>query len=575
MQYFFAMILIAFIIIMKVCRQMNLEKEDTMKILLVFIFTIICVVSCDNESKENFFEGNDFDDQFSDDHQNAVDNDPGTNDDINTEKPDENTYETVDELSDEYSDDSTDEFTDTEDEEKEDNNEDKTDTDQEIPDENEIELPTSCNFTYESEFIHTPLFYTMPDKLETSNIEPPSMLEIAISHSEPKPPYTYTQYLKNIMKSITMPGYNDNMPLFDRADQWLGAKRCYEFGGYAHELSQSEAYDLYREIIKKTLGRDIDTTPGTRTVLGLRGAYPGTFKWHNNYPDRFNDTIVLLWTSVEYGKHAREFPASLDTGAYAHSSMSSLLPNRMYRYINGWHSGYNALQISEPISYRTADDANKNGHWDNDRNGWLNYSASAIDFIRIGGAHNIHLASVNAPLGTAKVGVWSAGCQVIPGRTNWDEFINNAWTGLNDIVEYYLVDVRDINDSVWEEPPCTEDGSRECPFKIKSFPYTHSADTSLSPWSEFDIYGCNAADESGPEYVYELTVNKYGKLNVSVDCDDPVDIDIHLLSMDDRNACLTRAHISFSWDIAPGRYLIVADTFENFSGHYTLNVSFE
>ena len=72
------------------------------------------------------------------------------------------------------------------------------------------------------------------------------------------------------------------------------------------------------------------------------------------------------------------------------------------------------------------------------------------------------------------------------------------------------------------------------------------------------------------------------KLNgqqVSVDCEEPIDIDIHLLEGDDPDACLERAHIEFTYDLTPGRYFIVADTYVDegdvLAGEYTLRVDFE
>ena len=188
------------------------------------------------------------------------------------------------------------------------------------------------------------------------------------------------------------------------------------------------------------------------------------------------------------------------------------------------------------------------------------------------------MGSVDAPLGTAAINNWSAGCQVIPGMANWTEFITNAWTNEGDSVNYFLVDVRDIDHRVFFG--CTPDGSHSCPYEISSFPYTHSDDTSLSPVSAFDLYNCSVADESGPEVVYFFTVDESGTLSVSVDDveGDDIDVDVHLLDADDPDACLDRAHISFSTSIGPGRYFIVADTYvsqgQELSGNYTLTVDF-
>ncbi len=447
--------------------------------------------------------------------------------------------------------------------------------------------PTSCNFTYDSDFpapvsgalksLRRPLGWNDP----AGFVHPDTDLG-PISQEEPAPAYLW--YMTPppadglIPPPITMPGYSDTMPLFSRGQAWSGT-RCYETPAGVRELTESEAFDLYRQVVERSLGVTMNTTANFRNVVGLRGAYPGRLIWHRNSPDLFNDTIALLWIDGSGVKHVREFPVSTDTGDNTYTSTSSLLPNRLYRYTNGWHRDYNALAMNEVgynWEYNTADDANANGHWDNDRNGWLD-SGATLDYVRVGSAHNIHMGSVDAPLGGARVAGWSAGCQVIPGMANWTAFINNAWTASGARVDYWLIDARDIDPTLWG-PACTADGTHECPFRITSLPYSHTH-TTVGGQSRFSVYNCSTADESGPEIVYEVKIPTHGTLSVSVDCADPVDVDIHLIVMDDARACLTRHNSSFSRAVAPGRYLIVADSYVSggsiFSGAYTLNVSFQ
>ncbi|MBU1220821.1 hypothetical protein KKF34_08655 [Myxococcota bacterium] len=445
----------------------------------------------------------------------------------------------------------------------------------------------SCNFTYSTQF---PAAISGVLKSGTNQhvfdydlIEHFALDNPSIVYPEPLPSHYYEVLTQGSEpRYIVMPGYSDNMPLFDRALNWNGGQRCYEFPSGAELLTEAQAYDFYKDLVYKTLGITMSSTPNFRNVVGIRGAYPGTFTWHRNNPDFFNDTLVLMWIDSSGNKRVKEFPVNTDTGDnnYSSGSTSSLLPNRMYRYQNGTHNGnYNALTMYEynwGWTYNTADDANANGHWDNDRNGWTGGGSS--DFVRTGSGHNIHMGSVSSPLGTARVGNWSAGCQVIPGVANWTEFITNAWTGTGNQAHYYLIDARDIAKEVWGQN-CTPDGSHSCPWKITSLPYSHSANTANSPNDSFNQYGCSTANESGPEYVYEVKIAQYGTISVSVTCPDGADIDVHLLVMDDRNACLTRGHTDFTFDVAPGRYLIVADSWTNssgtaLSGNYTLNVSF-
>ncbi|MGI5862064.1 MAG: hypothetical protein ACOX6T_08395 [Myxococcales bacterium] len=321
----------------------------------------------------------------------------------------------------------------------------------------------------------------------------------------------------------------------------------------------------------------MDTTAGVRSVVGVRGSYPGRFAFHDNRPNRFNDTIVLLWVDAE-GPHVREFPANTDTGAhnFGGEDTSSLRPNRRYRYTNGWHRSYNALAQAQ-YGYRVRADANGNGHWDSDRNGWLG-PGSERDYDRTGSGHNIHMGSMNAPLGTAAIGSWSAGRQVIPGMANWEEFITNAWTGSGDGVDYFLVDVRDINPQVWTG--CTPDGTHSCPYVVSGFPFTVSGDTSAVSTSRFDFYNCApSTNESGPEIVYVLTVDRSGTITATVTDSDTVDVDVHILDADDARACLNRNDATATASVGPGRYFVVADTYVSngtpLPGPFTLTISFQ
>ena len=406
----------------------------------------------------------------------------------------------------------------------------------------------------------------------------------AIAYPEPLPATTWRMRpwstagtaILNSTDGLTMPGYSDQMPFFERAGPWVEERRCYELPTGAQMLTQEEAYDLWVRIVAQTLWLEVDQSPGARTVVGVRGAYPGTFDWHGNLPNYFNDTIVLLWRDDEGQPNVREFPVNTDTGArnFGYHSSSSLRPNRHYPYVNGWHRTYNALRINTR-GYAVRDDSNHNGHWDGDRNGWLN--GGRPDHGRSGSGHNIHTAEPNRVLGEQQVNGWSAGCQVIPGTENWVEFLGNVWTVSGAQVDYFLVDARDISPSVWN--PCeAEDGSHDCPYSIRSLPYTHNGDTSLSDATEIERYNCSEANEGGPELVYVLNIRDSGTLSVSVETDDEtVDPDIHLLWGDDPNACLARDHRQFEYEVSPGRYVIVVDTWVNsegeaLSGGYRLNV---
>jgi hypothetical protein len=447
----------------------------------------------------------------------------------------------------------------------------------------------TCGFTYDQDFVYPSQQESLPAPSSGAAPAPRRVtIEQApsdhIAHAEPPPDTTWPMSsavhgLRKDPPDLVMPGYTDNMPLFGRAGEWTSETRCYELPSGAALLTQPEAYELYRDIAELTTGVALNDTPGARTVVGLRGGYPGTFAHHGNRPDRFNDTLVLLWIDDAGDPNVREFPVNTDTGVYDFGvdSSSSLRMNRRYHYVNSWHNTYNALHIDEQ-SYLVRDDTNNNGFWDSDRNGWLP-PLGEDDYERTGSGHNIHMGSRDAPLGTAVVGVWSAGCQVIPGMANWTEFIYNAWTDLNTPLNYFLVDVRDIDPRVWA--PCTPDGTHDCPHVVEGFPFVHVADTATVATREFDLYNCSTANESGPEVVYLFTVDTTGTLNVAVDDvdGDAVDVDVHLLDADDPSSCLDRADISFNRTLGPGRYFIVVDTYvegtTELSGPYTLTLDFQ
>ena len=407
-----------------------------------------------------------------------------------------------------------------------------------------------------------------------------------IAHIEPPPPdhFRVQIYRPHLGKTVpiedlVMPSYDDTMPLFERAGPWQGP-RCYLLKDGPALLTQKEAYELYARMVAETLFDEIDPTPEVRTVIGLRGAYPGTFTWHANEPNLFNDTLVLLWIDAAGEHHVREFPVNTETGAYNFGidASSSLWPNRRYTYVNGWHRSYHALQMDQ-WSYRVRDDSNKNGHWDDDRNGWLD--GGAPDHFRPGNAHNIHMAQKHDPLETATVDQWSAGCQVIPGQLNWTEFITHAWTQIGDEVDYFLIDSRDIAPSVWEPCPQNE-GTHACPYRVETFPFEHHGNTQESTENFYDTYNCSDADESGPEKVYVINLKEPATINATIVVEDgaTVDPDLYLLTGDERTACETRGHQTISYPASPGRYVLVVDTWVNdageaLAGPYTLHITLD
>ena len=147
---------------------------------------------------------------------------------------------------------------------------------------------------------------------------------------------------------------------------------------------------------------------------------------------------------------------------------------------------------------------------------------------------------------------------------------------VQDIVEDMDRPTRDIQkpDTTPPEPTCPPEV-----ICVDSFPFTHTDNTALSGHDGFDSYSCKPeTDESGPEVLYQVTVPTDGFLSAAVYDESGVDIDVHILSVLDPDACLARGHHHASVDVSVGTYYVVADTFvsdgTDLSGSYEIDIGF-
>ena len=107
-------------------------------------------------------------------------------------------------------------------------------------------------------------------------------------------------------------------------------------------------------------------------------------------------------------------------------------------------------------------------------------------------------------------------------------------------------------------------GTSADPFAIPWLPFSHEADTTTARQSDYDTYsGCSALqDESGPEYVYELVLDRATALRIIVLSEDGADLDVHLL--DDTASvagCLSRSNRTIAGTLAAGTYHLAVDTY--------------
>ncbi len=107
-------------------------------------------------------------------------------------------------------------------------------------------------------------------------------------------------------------------------------------------------------------------------------------------------------------------------------------------------------------------------------------------------------------------------------------------------------------------------GTIDDPFVIDRLPFTDLRDTRDAIGDDLDAYpGCDAPqDESGPEVVYALDLDRPTVVRARVYDRDPVDIDVHLLADGlDGGACLARNHRTIEASLGAGTWYFVLDTF--------------
>lgn len=113
---------------------------------------------------------------------------------------------------------------------------------------------------------------------------------------------------------------------------------------------------------------------------------------------------------------------------------------------------------------------------------------------------------------------------------------------------------------------------------VDQFPFTNTNDTTLSTRSLFDTYDCSSSNESGNEVVYRVEVPASGFLSAAVYEGSGVDVDVHILSALDSQACLSRGNLHAKADVTAGTYYVVVDTFVSSgvpqAGSYRVDIGF-
>ncbi len=101
---------------------------------------------------------------------------------------------------------------------------------------------------------------------------------------------------------------------------------------------------------------------------------------------------------------------------------------------------------------------------------------------------------------------------------------------------------------------------------IDHFPWYGSDDTTTSTRTDFDTYSCATdTDESGPEQVYRLTIPADGFLSTNLN-DRGDDVDAHILSALDPDACVDRGNFAAASWVAAGTWYVVIDSWVDGGG---------
>jgi hypothetical protein len=124
-------------------------------------------------------------------------------------------------------------------------------------------------------------------------------------------------------------------------------------------------------------------------------------------------------------------------------------------------------------------------------------------------------------------------------------------------------------------PAVAGTGGWMTPFAIDAVPFTDHH-TTAGGADEVDKYPCGSQDESGPEVVYRIDLDKPAKLRIRVFADEGADVDLHWLDGATAATCTARGDRLLDVDAMAGSHRVVVDTFATGgiakSGGYRLTI---
>lgn len=116
--------------------------------------------------------------------------------------------------------------------------------------------------------------------------------------------------------------------------------------------------------------------------------------------------------------------------------------------------------------------------------------------------------------------------------------------------------------------------------ELQALPFTHSDSTAESDSRQLDSYACGpAADVSGREVWYSLSIDHPVPVRINVAAEDGVDVDLYLLvrgEEDETSTCLAYGDTAIDATVPPGFNHLVVDTpvvgGEERAGAYVLTI---
>ena len=192
------------------------------------------------------------------------------------------------------------------------------------------------------------------------------------------------------------------------------------------DAPQKAVYSHFRQLVIDNGGLFWDK-PGHINVVGVRGANydqkTGTVSQTKNTLNKWNDTVLVLWTDAEGKKHVKTYSGTTDPGVA--TAGVATLPEGTYAYKMGQHKGYKALNPQ----YESVTPAFRDGTSYLGTEGPLGTKGAAgINIHTTHGGEGQRLSGGWKRGDLTGPGSYSTGCTVIDGTDQYADFMGHVTT---------------------------------------------------------------------------------------------------------------------------------------------------